>query len=167
MTVPVVRMRFVRHKGLATAFINWREGVCMPFTPAHAETRTPEGTCIGEFGFGGMQERPDGYDKGQIETIADGRLADITVDLPVTQEQHDKFYAEARASLGEGYDWNAIAGFAFTGHHHTEGTAFCSAKMFLLSRAVGIIKWPVVVPAHLINPRDWMLLLSIVVEIPH
>jgi hypothetical protein len=167
MSAPVVKIRFVRHKGIATDLISWREGTCMPFTPSHAECTTDSGTHIGEFGFGGMQERPAGYDDVGMDVLPDGRKCELIVPLTVTQAQHDEFYALAHASLGEGYDWNGIFGFALTGHHHDVNHAFCSAKMFLLLRKILFFKWPVVTPAHLINPRDLMLLLSVIVEIPH
>jgi hypothetical protein len=165
--MPEITIRFVRHKGIATDLISWREGVCMPFTPSHAECVTPEGTCIGEFGFGGMTEHPAGYDHDSLDTLPDGRLCECMVPLSVSQDQHDLFYAKVRESIGQGYDWWAIPGFVLPGHHHEMGTAFCSAKMFLLLRVVDYFKWPIVVPAHLVNPRDLMLLLSVMVEIPH
>ncbi len=139
----------------------------MPFPPSHAEIVTAEGTSIGEFGFGGMQERDYGYDRNEVEVLSDGRRAEILVCLPVTQQQHDTFYAKARESIGQGYDWWAIPGFLLSGHHHEVGKAFCSAKVFLLLRAVNYFKWPIVVPAHLVTPRDLMMMLSLFVEIPH
>jgi hypothetical protein len=169
MSDPVVKIRFVRHKGIATNLISWREGTCMPFTPSHAECVTDEGTCIGEFGFGGMKENPAGYDLEGMDELPDGRKCELIVPLPVTQAQHDEFYALAREAVAakEGYDWNAIFGFALTGHHHDVNTAFCSAKMFLLLRKIGYFKWPVITPGHEIDPRDLMLILSVCVEIPH
>jgi hypothetical protein len=174
--MATIRIRFVRHRGIATYLISWREATCMPFIPSHAECVTPAGTRIGEFGFGGMQERPFNYDTKDVALLPKGKTSEalplgnrceIIVPLEVSQEQSDKFYKMARASLGQGYDWSAIPGFALSGHHHKVGRAVCSAKMFLLLRAVNYFKWPVSVPAHLINPRDLMLILSTHVEIPH
>jgi hypothetical protein len=165
--MSVINIRFVRGKGIATDLIGYREGTCMPFTPSHAECVTPEGKWLGQHGFGGMQAREPGYDHDEVEIMADGRRCEIIVPLPVLQAQHDAFYAAAKASIGEPYDWSSILGYALPGHHHDKFHAICSAKMFLLLRKVNYFLWPIVVPAHEIDPRDLMLILSTHVEIPH
>lgn len=139
----------------------------MPFSPSHVECVTPDGKWLGQHGFGGMQARDAGYDHGEVEILPDGRRCDIIVSLPVSPEQHDAFYAAATAAIGEPYDWSAILTYAIPGHHHSKFHAICSAKMFLLLRGIDYFRWPVVVPAHEIDPRDLLLILSTHVEIPH
>jgi hypothetical protein len=165
-----IKLRFVRHKGFACAAIVWRAGmVGMPFIPTHAEWVAPNGKCIGQFGHGGMQERPMGYDRDDVYVMKDGRRCDLIVSLPVTQEQADTFYAGAYAAVAanEPYDWSAPWGFLFPGHHHTPGHSVCSSKMFLLLRAIAFFRWPITVPAHLVDPRDLLMILSTHVQIDH
>jgi hypothetical protein len=164
---PAINIRFVRSKGISSNLIAYREGTCMPFTPTHAECVTPEGKWLGQHEDGGMQARDAGYDHDDVVIMADGRRSEIIVPLPVSQRVHDAFYAAAIAAIGEPYDWDAILGYALPGHFHEKFHALCSAKMFLLLRWVGYFQWPVTVPAHEIDPRDLMLLLSTCVEIPH
>lgn len=172
---PKITLRFVLHEGIAGDVIAWREGVCMPFAPCHAECVMPDGLHhLGQFGEShdgqpaGMQVRRHGYDDGQIRTLPDGRLCDLWVDLPCTVEQSDAFYAAADASLGEPYDWDAIFGFApIPIRMHERNHTFCSAKMFLLLRKCGWLRWPVTVPAHDIDPAMLLLMLSVLVEVPH
>jgi hypothetical protein len=164
---PAIQIRFVRCKGFTSDLIAFREGTCMPFPPTHTECVTPEGKWLGQHEDGGMQAREPGYDHDDVAIMPDGRRAEIIVSLPVTPRVHDAFYAAATASIGEPYDWNAILGFAMPGHFHFKFHAICSAKMFLLLRAVNYFQWPVTVPAHEMDPRDLMLILSTCVEIPH
>ena len=135
----------------------------MPLCPSHVECVDPEtGKYIGQHIDGGMAARNPGYDTGFRK--------ELFVDLPATDEQTAAFYAAARATIGQPYDWDAIFGFALPGHHHVKGDAICSARMFLFLRDV--IDWfpshtPVAVPAHCIDPRDLLLMISCVIEIPH
>jgi hypothetical protein len=166
----MIRLRFVRHKGFACAAIVWRSGmVGMPFIPTHAECVTPEWTCIGQFGHGGMQERQMGYDVKEVYIDRNYGPCAIMVELPCTKEQEDQFYTEARKAVldKEPYDWAAPWGFLFPGHHHTKYHSVCSAKMFLLLRSVSWFRYPITVPAHLVDPRDLMMILSTHVEISH
>lgn len=135
----------------------------MPFCPSHVECVDPQtGKYIGQHMSGGMLARDPGYDVPfRHETF---------VDLPTVGDQEEKFYAAARAAIGEPYDWRAILGFVLPGHFHTRYEAICSAKIFLLLRDVA--DWfpshcPVCVPAHLINPRDLMLMISVVTKVEH
>jgi hypothetical protein len=164
--MSAIALRFVRSKGWSSDAIVLREKTCMPFTPSHVECVTPDGKWLGQHEDGGMQARPAGYDHDQVDII-DGRRCEIFVELPCTQEQHDAFYAAANSAIGEPYDWEAILGFAVTWHEHQKFHAICSAKMLLLLRTCNWFKWPIVVPAHLVDPRDLMLILSTHVEIAH
>lgn len=158
-----IRLRFVEGAGLESDLIEFREMVCMPIVPSHCECVDPvNGEYIGQHYPEGMQSRKPGYDapfKGEC-----------FVDLPCTDAQEKAFYDAARASIGQPYDIDAIMGFVVPGHFHTKFDAFCSAKMFLLLR--DIADWfpshaPVVVPAHCIDPRDLLLMISVVIVVEH
>lgn len=160
--MTAIRLRFVEGSGLESDAIEWREGTVMPVVPSHTEAVRADGKYVGQHASGGMQARDPGYDapfKGEA-----------FVDLPCTQEQHDAFYAALDAAIGEPYDMEAIVGFAIPGHHHVKFHAICSAKMFLLLRDVA--DWfpshcPVAVPAHCIDPRDLLLMISTVIKVDH
>jgi hypothetical protein len=165
----MIKLRFVRSKGWESDLIATREKTCMPFTPSHVECVTPEGKWLGQHMDGGMLARDAGYDHDQVAIMADGRRCEIIVPLPCTQEQADAFYKAANDAISEPYDWKAIVGFGVTFHEHQKFHAICSAKMLLLLRTKGCeyFPWPVVVPAHLVDPRDLMLMLSTHVKIDH
>jgi hypothetical protein len=166
---PCITFRFMRSKGFVGDAIAFREKTSMPFIPSHVECVTPDGLWLGQRQDGGMQMRPAGYDSDEVASIPDGRRCEIFVKLPCTPQQQFTFYAAAEKSIGEPYDWKAILGFAVSLHEHIKFHAICSAKMLLLCRTKGceIFPWPVTVPAHLVDPRDFMLMLSVLVEIPH
>ena len=159
----MIRLRFVEGTAIDSEMIELRGGTCMPFTPSHVECVSRDGTkYIGQHLDGGMQARPIGYD---------APARDLILELPATGEQTAAFYAYVEASIGEPYDWAAIVGFALPGHHHTKFHAICSAKMVLALRTRGC-EWfpsrlPLCAPAHCIDPRDLMLILSAIVEVPH
>lgn len=168
MADAVIRIRFVRHRGFACGAIVWRSGmVGMPFIPTHAECITPDDLCVGQFGHGGMQARPRGYDREDMYVLPDGRKAEIIVNLPCTQAQADDFYSYMMGCIGEPYDWSAPWGFLFPGHHHTKYHSVCSAKVAAGLRHCGYFPYWLTVPFHLIDPRDLMMILSSHVEIPH
>lgn len=160
----MIHLRFVRSSGFLSAAIVLREGLCMPFTPSHVECVSPDGlTYIGQHIDGGMLARSTDYDRATTTHEA-------FVDLPADDAQTAAFYAAAHASIGEPYDWKAIAGFGpFPAdfHFHAKLHAICSAKMFLLLRGCGWFANPVAVPAHCIDPRDLLLILSTHVLINH
>lgn len=157
-----IRLRFVQGRAISSELIELREGTVMPFCPSHVECVDPDtGKYIGQHADGGMASRDPGYD--------DPFNAELFVDLPATDEQVDRFYASARSAIGDKYDWLAIIGFILPGHFHTTDEAICSAKMFMLLRGVDWFpsRAPLAVPAHCINPRDLLLLVSAIVEVPH
>ena len=158
----MIRLRFVQGASLESDLIEWREGTCMPIVPSHVECVDPtDGKYIGQHADGGMQARDPGYDAPfHGETF---------VDLPCSPEQEKAFYVGAVASIGQPYDIDAIVGFTLSGHHHAKLHAICSAKMLLMLRAVNWFpsKAPLCVPAHCVDPRDLLLILSAIVEVPH
>jgi len=156
----IIRLRFVHGTAISSDLIEYREGVCLPFTPSHVECVRDDGKYVGQHGDGGMQARNPGYDQCKPED-------EFFVDLPATFKQYKDFYNGVDASIGEPYDWAAILGFALDGHHHSKFHAICSAKMFLMLRKAD---WfpshaPVAVPAHCIDPRDLLLMVSCVTPI--
>jgi hypothetical protein len=158
--MSVIRLRFVDGGSFTSDLIELREGTCMPFTPSHVECVDGD-NYIGQHMDGGMKVRHAGYD-------APFR-AELFVDLPCTPEQQMAFYKWAYASLDEPYDWRAIIGFAFPGHLHEKFHAICSAKMFLGLRHVNWFpsRMPLCVPAHCVDPRDLLFVISAIVEVPH
>jgi hypothetical protein len=157
-----IRLRFVEGHGIESDLIELREGTCMPIVPSHVECVRPDGMYVGQHIVGGMLARKPGYDapfKGEA-----------FVDLPATEEQTKAFYDAVEASLGEPYDWKAILGFELPGHFHEKFHVICSAKMFLLLRDKA--DWfpshaPVAVPAHCIDPRDLLFVISAIIKVDH
>lgn len=158
--VDCITLRFVQRKDLGGWLIMLREQTCMPFIPTHVECVTPAGMYLGERRDGGMRARDPSYDKGLFSQQA-------FVKLPCGPTVVASFYAYMSASLREPYDWKAILGFAVPWHAHLRNHAICSAKVLLGLRAANYFRWPITVPAHLVSPRDLMMILSTHVEIPH
>ena len=131
---------FVTHDDIISETIRARDGTSMPFTPSHAEARTPEGTFIGAYGFGGVMERPIDYElKYKPYILPNGKPARITVSLPATDEQTAEFYKFLHSKIGEKYDWLGIVGEALTNLHlHTPDHIYCSA---LQTAALRHVNW--------------------------
>lgn len=170
----IIKIRFVKSSALSSDAIAWHEGLSMPFPPSHAECESIDGKFwLGQHGESfqgipaGMQARPAGYDHDQVAIMPDGRRCEIIVPIPVTQAQSDAFYAYMNASIGQPYDWAAIPGYEFSGHHHTVGNAICSAKMMAGLRIVNYFPWPTTIPFHLVDPATLMFALSTHVKIDH
>lgn len=157
-----IRLRFVSGKDDTSLLIRLRAGLCMPITPSHVECVTPDGLYLGQHFDGGMQARPQGYDKAWLE-------ADCFVDLPASDDQTRAFYAFMTAKIGEPYDWKAILGFVTFSNEHILNHAICSAIQVLGLRAPGVewFRWPLAKPAHGISPAMLLTMLSGMVEIPH
>jgi hypothetical protein len=152
-------LRFVQGKELASLFIEWREAVAMPLTPTHVEAVMPDLSYFGARSDGGVKGRPPGYDAGTF-------TKDFFLTLPATPEQDTLFYSFLKAHDGEPYDYSAILGFFLPAHEHTTNHAICSALQTLALRACGWFRWPLPVPAHLINPRDLLLMIGACMEVP-
>jgi hypothetical protein len=166
----MIRLRFVAGKDDISLAIILRSQVCMPFTPSHVESVRPDGKYVGQHFSGGMQARDPGYDKAIMSH-------ELFVDLPASPEQNDAFYAFIDSKIGQPYDWKSIIDYALPVDLHIFNDAICSATVELGLRATPAgqmasafkpwLRWPVTVPAHLISPRDLLLMLSCLVEIPH
>jgi hypothetical protein len=156
-----IKLRFVGGNAFISEMIELREGTCMPFPPSHVECVSLDGKWhIGQHIDGGMLKRPAGYDLPCKE---------LFLDLPATDEQTKGFYDYIEQSIGEPYDWEAILGYVVPGHFHLTNHAICSAKMDLGLRKVNWYpsKLPLCVPAHCLDPRDLLLILSAIIEVPH
>ena len=164
-------LRFVQGTELASRAIVALEKTAMPFTPSHVEARTPDGGhYIGARLDGGVLARPVGYD---MSYTAHELLLDLGANrhgiIPQTAaaaEEDAKFFAFLTGHLGEAYDWEAIPGFLIPEHLHLPNHAICSALMLLALRACGWLVWPVTVPAHEVDPRDLLLMISTRLAVP-
>ncbi len=158
----MIRLRFVHGRDPLSRMIELRSGTAMPFCPSHVECVTPEGKYLGQRFDGGMQAREPGYDAKWLEAAR-------IVELPVTADQSDAFYAKAKSMIGLAYDWKAIVDFALPVNLHLFDHAICSATMTQLLRSKGCeyFRMPLAVPFHQISPRDLLLILSSHIQIDH
>ena len=157
-----MRLRFVKGTKIESQLILLRENVAMPFTPSHVEAEIISNGAVGYVGAhfsGGIAWRPKGYDSGVI-------AAEITLDLGATEVQDAAFIKFVASKIGEAYDWKSLLDFALPTDFHTVDDAICSAFMTLALRASGWLAWPVAAPAHLISPRDLLLMISARMEVP-
>lgn len=155
-------LRFVQGRSLTALAIMAQEKTAMPFTPSHVEALTPDGGFyIGAHIDGGVQKRPVGYDTADA-------VHELLLKLDATPEQDAAFYAFLEKHIDEPYDWHAIIGFLIPAHEHVADHAICSALITLALRAPGSewFSWRLASPAHLISPRDLLLILSSHMQIP-
>ena len=150
--MPIV-LRFVRSMGLSSDMIVALEKTAMPFTPSHVEAVTPDGFYLGAHFDGGVQKRQKNYDAEQFSS-------QLFLTLDATDAQASSFYAFLDNHIGEPYDWKAILGFVIPQHEHTLDHAICSALISLALRGCKWFPWPLATPAHLIDPRDLLLIIS-------
>lgn len=155
-------IRFVRGTAWESMAIAAQEKTAMPFTPSHVEAMSQDGkSYIGAHMDGGVQARPVGYDKATVQN-------EVLLQLEATPDQDAAFFAFLTAHLGEPYDWRAILGFILPAHEHQTNHAICSALVTLALRAPGCewFRWRLAAPAHLVDPRDLLLMLSTHMQIP-
>jgi hypothetical protein len=140
----MIAIRLVLHKDALSAGIILKTGG----EYAHAEALTADGTVIGAFAEGGVQERPIDYDHGNFvrETFAL---------LPADAEMTAKFYHWVRAVIGEPYGFADIAGFTVglggLDLHH-QHRVICSALMVNALRGCSFFPHPLPIPAHAVTP---------------
>ena len=156
--MPII-VRFVRSIGLASDGIVALQKTSMPFSPSHVEAVTPDGFYLGAHLDGGTQKRPKDYDAGKFSH-------ELFLTLEATEAQATTFYKFLDGHIGEPYDWKAILGFLLPHHEHTPNHAICSALIALALRACEYFRWPLAAPAHLIDPRDLLLILSARMIVP-
>lgn len=175
-------IRFVRGTAWESTAIALQEKACMPFVPSHVEALSQDGTrYIGAHMDGGFLSRPVGYDAGKIARMPDGYdrqvfpdgLCDLRLDLGVARNVTDSaewqdavFYKYLKDSIGEPYDWTAILGFVIPEHFHLTNHAICSAKITLALRKCMWFADQLASPAHLVNPRDLLLMISARMQVP-
>jgi hypothetical protein len=162
-------IRFVRGTAWESTAIAWQEKACMPFIPSHVEALTPDGKFyIGAHMDGGVRARPVGYDAGLVAKLPDGSTCDLQLPLESTPAQDAAFYPFLDSHIGEPYDWRAIIGFLLPEHEHQPQHAICSALITLALRTPGCewFRWRLAAPAHLVDPRDLLLMLSTHMQIP-
>jgi hypothetical protein len=153
-------LRFVQGSSLISRAIIAQSKTAMPFTPSHVETVSEDGlSYIGAHIDGGVQARPVGYDKADT-------VHELLLPLAATPEQDRIFHDFMRLKIGEPYDWHAIIGFLIPAHEHAVNTAVCSAVAALALRTCLWFEKPLAAPAHLISPRDLLLIISGRMEIP-
>lgn len=165
----MIRLRFVTSADPLSALIRTQAGICVPFTPSHAECLSQDGKFyIGEHFGTGMKANPVGYDSASLMTLPDGTKSERIVSLPCTPEQEAAFYKFVTGKIGEPYDWKSIFSFAAPDVNlHEVGHLICSAMMTAALRAANYFPMPLTVPFHHISPRDLLLMLSSHVQIDH
>lgn len=165
----MITLRFVTSDDRLSALIRTQAGICVPFTPSHAECVSQDGKFyIGEHFGTGMQARPAGYDSACLMTLPSGKKSEAFVALPCTPAQEAAFYKFVTDKIGEPYDWKSIFSFAAPDINlHDVGHLICSAIMTAALRACNYFPMPLVVPFHHISPRDLFLILSSHVQIDH
>lgn len=147
-------IRFMQGTSFDSLAIMAQEKTAVPFQPSHVEGLTADGQFyIGAHLEGGVQKRPVGYDKATTRY-------ELSLKLDATPEQDAAFYAFLESKIGEPYDWRAILGFLVPKHEHELNHAICSALVTLALRSCGWFASPLAAPAHLISPRDLLLIVS-------
>ena len=96
----MITIRFVAGNDLTSRVIRLAE---YGFWATHVETLMPDGTLLGAHASGGVQARPNDYDKGRFSR-------QLFVPIPATPEQTDAFHTFLRAQIGKPYDFEAIVG---------------------------------------------------------
>jgi hypothetical protein len=153
-----MKLRFVQGNSIVSQAIVARENVAMPFTPSHVEAVSRDGkSYIGAHIEDGIRSRPIGYD---IDTMAHELILDLGI------EGDAAAFAYMESKIGEPYDWHGILDFILPSNFHAPDHAFCSAFMALTLRKKGFFEWPLASPAHMISPRDLLLIISGRLAIP-
>jgi hypothetical protein len=161
-------IRYVQGSEISSQLIVAQEKTAMPFPPSHVEALTPDGKFyLGSMFEGGVQKRPVGYDKGLIAIDPKtGKERDLLLTIDATPEQDAAFWTFLESKIGEPYDSAAIFGFIIPLHEHTLNHAICSALITLAMRICSKWPFPLAVPAHLIDPRDSLLMMSVITRVP-
>ena len=155
-------LRFVAGTSLVSKAIIAQEKTAMPLTPSHVEAKIETKDGIGYIGShlnGGVQWRPIDYDKGQFSS-------ELILDIVASDSQTKIFNDYIISKIGTKYDWEAIFGFIIPEHFHMKDHEICSALCTLGLRKSNWLQWPVAAPAHLVSPRDLLLMASAIMQVP-
>jgi len=160
-------IRFIQGSEFVSKLIVLQEKTAMPFTPSHVEAVMPDGFYLGAHIDGGVEERMPGYDAATIAVDPiTGKKRELLLTLEAMPEQDAAFHAFLLSKVGKPYDWHAILGFLLPEHEHAPEHVICSALITLALRACNWFPFPLAAPAHLIDPRDLLLLISGRMQIP-
>lgn len=159
-------IRFIRGTGLPSDLIVAQEKTAMPFTPSHVEILSRDGkSYFGSMFEGGVQYRPLDHEKLSVDPIT-GKRRELLLPLDTTPEGEAAAWKWADGKIGEPYDSAAIFGFVIPLREHTLNHAICSACATLFLRTAGWFADPLAAPAHLIDPRDLLLIISGRMKVP-
>lgn len=140
----MIILRFVYDPGLVTKLITFDSdepgGFC------HVEAVMPGGTYLGAH-VTGVAARSMNYDAGKF-------TREKFVLLPATVGQTEKWAHYLRATIGEPYDFAAIAGFVSHLDLRQKHHVICSALQTLALRWCEYLPVPLPVPAHRVSVRD-------------
>lgn len=117
---------------------------------SHVEAILPD-CIIGAYGNGVVAQAFD-FDTGST--------SQIFVDIQLWSRELNEWRAYLKGMIGTPYDYAAIAGFVTHTDQHEKNHVICSALQTLALRHVGFFSRPLFEPAHMISPRDLLLMLS-------
>jgi hypothetical protein len=154
-----MKIRFVEgFHSLISWDIEARENLAIPLTPSHVEAVSQDGTSyIGAHLDGGIQARPLDYDKG---TFAHDLIIDLGTDNDIAAFDY------INSKIGTPYDWTSIADFVLPVNWHAQNHLICSAFMALALRRKLFFPFVLAAPAHMISPRDLLLMMSTRMHVP-
>lgn len=139
----MIILRFVHHRIIGSDLIDFQTSGMY----SHVDALTPDAKYIGAHASTGVEARPMGYDTGTFDR-------EKFLLLPADPDTSGKFYHYLRATVGEPYDFGAIAGFVSHLDIHQKHRIICSALHTLAARWCEYLPTPLPVPAHEISPRD-------------
>jgi len=123
------------------------------FWATHVEALMPDGTLLGAHAQGGVQARPNGYDKTEF-------TRELYVSIPATPAQTDAFHSFLRAQVGKPYDFRAIAGLALQRDWQSEDSWFCSELQAAALCHCGVFPPHLATEFNRVTPRDVLLIVS-------
>jgi hypothetical protein len=166
----MIRLRFVTGNSWISAAIRAgeRDGWC-----THVEAVMPDGTLLGAHLDGGVQARPDGYDKTEMTREL---FVELSIILDASQTrlfalQHQApayeniFYNFLRDQLGKPYDTEAVLGLGVGRDWRNADSWFCSELIAAALEVCGYLPKLSAADNH-VSPRDLLLVLSGLVSIP-
>jgi hypothetical protein len=146
-----ITLRFVAGHSLVDETIKRFE---YGFWADHAEAVLPDGkTIIGAYLGTGVAKRPRDFDKGDFDE-------DLYVEIDVTDEQQDAFYAFLEQQVGKPYDTKAVIGIGLARNWRDDGQWFCSELQCAALTACGVFPTHLADQLNHVTPRDLLLIVS-------